>query len=575
MKTFRTLATKLKEGYEPEVRLPIIPLRGHSFHKLSNDELQKHVRHGATLFRKTAETILDWRKKGGPQLDESKYGDAMMSRLPSHLPDPRLAHLDADDKVEKSWEKAEKAREKKLKAKRNVKESSWQNYRSQVLNEAHLDVPTHTPEEIANKHGFTLQHINAQLQKGIQVEHEHTTHDKDAREIALDHLWENPNYYTVLKKAQLEGCLLEEGLTERERMSHGERLKPVAPAPMDHAAEQKKDLKAHAYLNKQGKFSYKKFSADRAKRPEKFIAGVQEATNEAYNVAFNESGSEGYKVGDKVIPKIGPHKGTVHTVIHVHPTGHLNIKPNVHVSSNRYHLGAAKADPKDVTRHLGESSAYPTTSAPHAEGMSFRQAIEHARKHGHRVTYGTNTRKWHSIGPKDRDYNTSFSLDPDEAKRQGEARSLLGSTSARKLEESLSYKHPEKVDYYRPQYDRSAANLKKIADKIKKSGVNRKTIQEIFQAAKDKKAGKQDNLPNDGANEPNKDVSGSQPPQPQDAKAPGEEKKSNSPMPEKKYGKIKVKGPGVDDKFQDSPIVTPLTTMPDTASPKSGSQGVR
>ncbi len=55
-----------------------------------------------------------------------------------------------------------------------------------------------------------------------------------------------------------------------------------------------------------------------------------------------------YQVGSTVKPKIGPHKGTNHTVIHVHADGSYNIKPEVHVSSNRYRQGAARAQEKDL-----------------------------------------------------------------------------------------------------------------------------------------------------------------------------------------------------------------------------------
>ncbi len=70
-------------------------------------------------------------------------------------------------------------------------------------------------------------------------------------------------------------------------------------------------------------------------------------------------------------------------------------------------------------------------------GMRFKDAIAHAKKHGNRVTYGTQSRKWHSIGKTDRDYHTSFALEPDEALRHGEAKSLLHSTQSRMLEEVL------------------------------------------------------------------------------------------------------------------------------------------
>jgi len=37
----------------------------------------------------------------------------------------------------------------------------------------------------------------------MRVEHEHTKHEGVAREIALDHLWEDPHYYSKLDKAGL------------------------------------------------------------------------------------------------------------------------------------------------------------------------------------------------------------------------------------------------------------------------------------------------------------------------------------------------------------------------------------
>jgi len=570
----------------------------HEPDKLGEYELVGHVHSSATSIgaaklakKKTAKLTRVDGKYGwvaSDNLRESKYGDAMSSRLPAHLEDPR--HEPTVPKKPKVgapiWDiKYPKPKEGYRPI---VKESSWQKYRAAVLIEsAELNIPEHTTQEIANKHGFTVQHIEAQLERGIKVEGEHTTHVAPAREIALDHLWENPNYYTVLKKAQLEGCLLEEGLTPREKMSGDERLKPVKPAPIDHAADQKKELKANAYLNKQGNFSYKKFSSDRTKNPQKFIAGLKEGMDEAYDMAFNESGDSlaqfshhwaqfklhdnlahprpgtiiyghlpkrnhheqemnkhyknlttqqknalrltesvgSYKVGDKVIAKIGPHKGTVHTVIHVHPTGHLNIKPDVHVRSNRYHLGAAKADPKDVDRA-------PVNESKGTKGIP---GLEH-------LDLGDEADK-------------SF-------EKQERARSTVFNNRGKQFKKWPKGMHTTNT------------------------GVNRKTIQEIFQAAKDKKDGKPpkvDALPNDGANEPKQEVPGAPGVQPQDAKgpqdgAPGtEKKKDNTPVPENasKSKKMQVKGAGPDDKFQADPQVTPLTHMPDTGNPRNGSAATR
>lgn len=67
-----------------------------------------------------------------------------------------------------------------------------------------LDVKTLTPEQLAKHHGVSVKHILSQLDKGIKVELEHTSDKKVAKEIALDHLKEDPNYYTKLLKANLE-----------------------------------------------------------------------------------------------------------------------------------------------------------------------------------------------------------------------------------------------------------------------------------------------------------------------------------------------------------------------------------
>ena len=59
-----------------------------------------------------------------------------------------------------------------------------------------------TIEDIAQKHGVAVEVIQAQLQKGLDVEKEHTDDVQKAKEIALDHLVESADYYDKL--AQIE-----------------------------------------------------------------------------------------------------------------------------------------------------------------------------------------------------------------------------------------------------------------------------------------------------------------------------------------------------------------------------------
>ena len=67
-----------------------------------------------------------------------------------------------------------------------------------------------TLKDVAKKHdkkGYyhvddMVSSLKVQLNKGIKVEMEHTKNKDEAKEIAMDHLWEDPNYYDKLKKIE-------------------------------------------------------------------------------------------------------------------------------------------------------------------------------------------------------------------------------------------------------------------------------------------------------------------------------------------------------------------------------------
>lgn len=56
--------------------------------------------------------------------------------------------------------------------------------------------------EIRKKHNVSYKNLMTQLSKGIKVEWEHTNDVAVAREIALDHLNEFPDYYDRLEQAE-------------------------------------------------------------------------------------------------------------------------------------------------------------------------------------------------------------------------------------------------------------------------------------------------------------------------------------------------------------------------------------
>lgn len=70
-----------------------------------------------------------------------------------------------------------------------------------------------------------------ELDAGTKIEHEHTQDDRLARKIAMDHLAEDPHYYSKLKAAGLEDEVEEGALTPLEA-GMGENDAEVIQAPV-------------------------------------------------------------------------------------------------------------------------------------------------------------------------------------------------------------------------------------------------------------------------------------------------------------------------------------------------------
>lgn len=69
-------------------------------------------------------------------------------------------------------------------------------------------------QKLAKKHGVSVEHIQEQLDIGKKEEMEHTDRQFEARKIALEHLSEDPDYYTKLKDA---------GLVEKALKTHAQK----------------------------------------------------------------------------------------------------------------------------------------------------------------------------------------------------------------------------------------------------------------------------------------------------------------------------------------------------------------
>lgn len=84
-------------------------------------------------------------------------------------------------------------------------------------------------EDIAKKHKVSPKRIEAQVKIGMKIEKEHTDSDEKARRIALDHLFEIPDYYNRLVKMEKEAGLKESKqdlgkITERDILDAVDKL---------------------------------------------------------------------------------------------------------------------------------------------------------------------------------------------------------------------------------------------------------------------------------------------------------------------------------------------------------------
>jgi len=56
--------------------------------------------------------------------------------------------------------------------------------------------------DLAKKHGISTSQVEKQLDKGKEVEMEHVDDEDTAKEIAMDHVYEDPKYYDELAKME-------------------------------------------------------------------------------------------------------------------------------------------------------------------------------------------------------------------------------------------------------------------------------------------------------------------------------------------------------------------------------------
>lgn len=96
-----------------------------------------------------------------------------------------------------------------------------------------------TPEDVAKKHGVALTSIEKEIKLGFTIESEHTDSKEKQLEVVLDHLFEDPEYYSNKKT----------GLISKEKQAE-KRLEKQAKEPMNEIAKKMKALAGIAESDK-------------------------------------------------------------------------------------------------------------------------------------------------------------------------------------------------------------------------------------------------------------------------------------------------------------------------------------
>ena len=182
----------------------------------------------------------------------------------------------------------------------------------------HLDIldggkaDMETPQSIADKHGVSVGDIEKQLKMGIKVEYEHTDDYRLAREIALDHLFELPDYYDRLDEMEEAGkAEISKSIALRKAEKSGFIKKPIIIKSQGKVKKVTVWERGSFKYNKSTILKSKKKKTEEEKKFEKVMREFKNGTltsngkvvtdrEQALAIAFSVSGmSKSLKIGIK------------------------------------------------------------------------------------------------------------------------------------------------------------------------------------------------------------------------------------------------------------------------------------
>lgn len=141
--------------------------------------------------------------------------------------------------------------------------------------------------KILRNKGILTENIVKQLEKGIEVEKEHTEDEVKAAQIAIDHLKEDPKYYTKLTKAGLEEEMDDDDAETLAMIDKIEKEKEGEEAVMAQYDENLNEAKS--WTNTDGKEMYAQFKEIDNLNSQEVLIGIDFEMEENHELSKEEA----------------------------------------------------------------------------------------------------------------------------------------------------------------------------------------------------------------------------------------------------------------------------------------------
>jgi len=225
-------------------------------------------------------------------------------------------------------------------------------------------------EDIARKHSTFIGTIKKEFEMGLKVEREHTTDPEKAREIAMDHLVELPDYYTRLAKMEKKGEKVLDKKEPKEMTDAGSSGSYEAGLSMP---MMKRDIQNFKLKSKE-------------------INEMDGIPSMAYDAPIGHKQKDPLAIDNPTMKKVeedGPILGNKKLDANANLKLPMWVKGGKYVGVNKTpvnKIGRNSGDPRNYTTYVNESMKAAVESAAKKYGISTKQVEEILLKESKRIT---------------------------------------------------------------------------------------------------------------------------------------------------------------------------------------------